>query len=316
MISRYRVRRLVGLGARTVDGVARRGGRRTVRRAPARASSRRRSGSTTSSPASPINILALGVARFMSTTLFVGEQGGFAHRTRRVLLATSASSTMPVALRGAAVRYRHAGRSRSHRRVELVRRVRRRRRAQGPHRRRSATTCSSASACSRPACSCCGTHVSGCASARRASIRAPADSLGVRVHLLPLHRRGDLRVARRARWAMLVIAAGRYSQSQTVGKGFLGLATLVVGNWQAGRRGHRRRAIFGFFDGITQRLSPEDLVLALLLAAALLLFAGTVYVLVTKGRRRPEARSPSPFSGSVCSSSCGRSSTSSKAASP
>jgi simple sugar transport system permease protein len=41
--------------------------------------------------------------------------------------------------------------------------------------------------------------------------------------------------------------------------------------------------VFGFFDGITQRLGPERLVLALLLAAALLLFAGTLYALVTKG---------------------------------
>ncbi len=82
--------------------------------------------------------------------------------------------------------------------------------------------------------------------------------------------------------AMLVIFAGRYSQGQTVGKGFLGLATLVVGNWRPVGVAIGA-SIFGFFDGITQRLSPENLVLALLLAAALLLFAGTVYVLVTKG---------------------------------
>ena len=81
---------------------------------------------------------------------------------------------------------------------------------------------------------------------------------------------------------MLVISAGRYSQGMTVGKGFLGLATLVVGNWRP--MGVAIGAsIFGFFDGVTQRLSPEDLVLALLLAAALLLFAGTIYAFVTKG---------------------------------
>ena len=81
---------------------------------------------------------------------------------------------------------------------------------------------------------------------------------------------------------MLVISAGRYSQGQTVGKGFLGLATLVVGNWRPVGVAIGA-SIFGFFDGITQRLGPEELVLALLLAAALLLFAGAVFAFVTKG---------------------------------
>jgi len=78
-----------------------------------------------------------------------------------------------------------------------------------------------------------------------------------------------------------VIAAGRYSQGQTVGKGFLGLATLVVGNWRPVGVAIGA-SIFGFFDGITQRLGPAQLVLALLLAAALLFFVGTVYAFVNK----------------------------------
>jgi general nucleoside transport system permease protein len=109
-----------------------------------------------------------------------------------------------------------------------------------------------------------------------------ADSLGVRVHLYRYLGAAISGALAGLGGAMLVIAAGRYSQGQTVGKGFLGLATLVVGNWRPVGVGIGA-AIFGFFDGITQRLSPEDLVLALLLAAAILLFAGTLYALVTKG---------------------------------
>jgi general nucleoside transport system permease protein len=109
-----------------------------------------------------------------------------------------------------------------------------------------------------------------------------ADSLGVRVHLFRYIGAAISGSLAGLGGAMLVISAGRYSQGQTVGKGFLGLATLVVGNWRPVGVAIGA-SIFGFFDGITQRLSPENLVLALLLAAALLLLAGTVYVLVTKG---------------------------------
>jgi general nucleoside transport system permease protein len=108
-----------------------------------------------------------------------------------------------------------------------------------------------------------------------------ADSLGVRVHLYRYIGTAISGGLAGLGGAMLVLGAGRYSQGQTVGKGFLGLATLVVGNWRpfgvaAGG------ALFGFFDGITQRLNPEELVLGLLLAAALLLIAGSLYAFVTK----------------------------------
>jgi simple sugar transport system permease protein len=109
-----------------------------------------------------------------------------------------------------------------------------------------------------------------------------ADSLGVRVHLYRYIGAAISGALAGLGGAMLVIAAGRYSQGQTVGKGFLGLATLVVGNWRPVGVAIGA-AIFGFFDGITQRLGPEELVLALLLAAALLLLAGAVFAFVTKG---------------------------------
>ena len=109
-----------------------------------------------------------------------------------------------------------------------------------------------------------------------------ADSLGVRVHLYRYFGASISGALAGLGGAMLVISAGRYSQGMTVGKGFLGLATLVVGNWRPVGVAIGA-SIFGFFDGVTQRLSPEELVLALLLAAALLLFAGTIYAFVTKG---------------------------------
>jgi general nucleoside transport system permease protein len=109
-----------------------------------------------------------------------------------------------------------------------------------------------------------------------------ADSLGVRVHAYRYVGASISGALAGLGGAMLVISAGRYSQGMTVGKGFLGLATLVVGNWRPVGVAIGA-AIFGFFDGITQRLSPDQLVLALLLAAALLLLAGTVYAFVTKG---------------------------------
>ncbi len=76
--------------------------------------------------------------------------------------------------------------------------------------------------------------------------------------------------------SVLVIGANRYSQGQTGGRGFLGLATLVVGNWRpAGVAAGA--GLFGFFDGITQRIDPGKLILAAILAAAILLGIGIVY---------------------------------------
>jgi len=107
-----------------------------------------------------------------------------------------------------------------------------------------------------------------------------ADSLGVRVHLYRYIGTAISGSIAGLGGAMIVISSGRYSQGQTVGKGFLGLATLVVGNWRPFGVAVAS-AIFGFFEGITLRLSPDQLVLGLLLAAAFLLLAVTVYVFVT-----------------------------------
>ena len=70
--------------------------------------------------------------------------------------------------------------------------------------------------------------------------------------------------------AILVLFANRYQENQVGGRGFLGLATLVVGNWRpAGVAAGA--GLFGYFQGITLRTNPEQLVLALVLVGALAL---------------------------------------------
>ncbi|CAN5735998.1 hypothetical protein BH24ACT5_BH24ACT5_28950 [soil metagenome] len=81
--------------------------------------------------------------------------------------------------------------------------------------------------------------------------------------------------------AILATSANRYAQNMTAGRGYLGLATLVVGNWRPVGVG-AAATMFGFFDGITLRLSADKLVLALLLAAAVLLAFGLVATLGAK----------------------------------
>jgi simple sugar transport system permease protein len=76
--------------------------------------------------------------------------------------------------------------------------------------------------------------------------------------------------------AVMVLFANRYQEGQVGGRGFLGLATLIVGNWRpAGVAAGA--ALFGYFQGITLRTNPEQLVLALLLVSALGLAAVAVY---------------------------------------
>lgn len=75
--------------------------------------------------------------------------------------------------------------------------------------------------------------------------------------------------------AVLVLFTNRYQEGQTGGRGFLGLATLIVGNWRpAGVAAGA--GLFGYFQGITLRVQPERLVRALVLAAAMALLVAAV----------------------------------------
>ncbi len=79
--------------------------------------------------------------------------------------------------------------------------------------------------------------------------------------------------------AVMVLFANRYQEGQTGGRGFLGLATLVVGNWRPAGVAFGA-ALFGYFQGITLRTSPEKLVLALLLVASLGLFVAALLAII------------------------------------
>jgi simple sugar transport system permease protein len=97
---------------------------------------------------------------------------------------------------------------------------------------------------------------------------AAADSLGVSVHgmrYLGLTLSGALAGMG---GAVLVLFAGRYQENQVAGRGFLGLATMIFGNWMpAGTAAGA--GLFGYAQGITLRTNPAELVRTLLLAAAI-----------------------------------------------
>jgi general nucleoside transport system permease protein len=81
--------------------------------------------------------------------------------------------------------------------------------------------------------------------------------------------------------AVMVLFANRYQEGQTGGRGFLGLATLVVGNWRPAGVAFGA-ALFGYFQGITLRTNPERLVLALLLVASLGLFVAALLAIIRR----------------------------------
>jgi general nucleoside transport system permease protein len=81
--------------------------------------------------------------------------------------------------------------------------------------------------------------------------------------------------------AVMVLFANRYQEGQTGGRGFLGLATLVVGNWRPAGVAFGA-ALFGYFQGITLRTNPEKLVLALLLVASIGLFVAAALAIARR----------------------------------
>ena len=77
--------------------------------------------------------------------------------------------------------------------------------------------------------------------------------------------------------AVLVLFANRYQENQVAGRGFLGLATMIFGNWMpAGTAAGA--GLFGYASGITLRTNPEELVNALFLAAAIGLAVTAIYM--------------------------------------
>ncbi|MCW2703180.1 MAG: inner-rane translocator [Blastococcus sp.] len=103
---------------------------------------------------------------------------------------------------------------------------------------------------------------------------AAADSLGV-----PVYRMKYIAVIISGGLAglggvFLVFIAGIYRENQTNGRGFIGLAALIFGNWRPGGLA-AGAGLFGFADAL--QLRSRTAVVALLLLVALLLFAVAVW---------------------------------------
>jgi ABC-type uncharacterized transport system permease subunit len=108
---------------------------------------------------------------------------------------------------------------------------------------------------------------------------AAADSLGVSVMLMRYVGLAISGALAGMGGAVLVLFSNRYQENQVAGRGFLGLATLIFGNWRP--LGTALGALlFGYAQGITLRTNPEQLVRALLLAAAIAMVFVVAYLLV------------------------------------
>ncbi len=104
-----------------------------------------------------------------------------------------------------------------------------------------------------------------------------ADSLGVSVHKMRYLGMAISGGLAGMGGAVLVLFANRYQENQVAGRGFLGLATMIFGNWMpAGTAAGA--GLFGYASGITLRTNPEDLVNALFLAAAIGLAVTAMYM--------------------------------------
>ena len=108
-----------------------------------------------------------------------------------------------------------------------------------------------------------------------------ADSLGVSVHKMRWIGMAMSGAFAGMGGAVLVLFANRYQENQVAGRGFLGLATMIFGNWMPAGTAIGA-GLFGYAQGITLRTNPGDLVRTLLLAAAIGLILLVVWMAVQR----------------------------------
>ncbi len=108
-----------------------------------------------------------------------------------------------------------------------------------------------------------------------------ADSLGVSVHTMRYIGMAMSGAFAGMGGAVLVLFSNRYQENQVAGRGFLGLATMIFGNWMPAGTA-MGAGLFGYAQGITLRTNPGDLVRTLLLAAAIALILLVVWMAVQK----------------------------------
>jgi len=108
-----------------------------------------------------------------------------------------------------------------------------------------------------------------------------ADSLGVSVHKMRWIGMAMSGALAGMGGAVLVLFSNRYQENQVAGRGFLGLATMIFGNWMPAGTA-MGAGLFGYAQGITLRTNPGDLVRTLLLAAAIGLILLAIWMLVQK----------------------------------
>jgi simple sugar transport system permease protein len=82
---------------------------------------------------------------------------------------------------------------------------------------------------------------------------------------------------------LALVASNGYREGQTAGRGFIGLAAMIFGNWRPGGL-VAGSGLFGYMDALQLRRGGES-VHALLLLVGVLLLAGTLYLARRKKTR-------------------------------
>ena len=108
-----------------------------------------------------------------------------------------------------------------------------------------------------------------------------ADSLGVSVHKMRYIGMTMSGAFAGMGGAVLVLFSNAYRENQVAGRGFLGLATMIFGNWMPAGTAIGA-GLFGYAQGITLRTGPGDLVRTLLLAAAIALIFLVIWMVTQK----------------------------------